>query len=257
MKLLRLIILSILPASAFLLCGHRGALAQVRPGVRAFVTAPEGCSIVDPVPTEDLFSFINAQIQSLSFARKGERVDQEVLDGAYGQPGDRMGRAFVGLKQERIHNSCASFLVSPYAGSKNERTAAAAKVLTEGYDELSKMTDQMLKINMLETMQRKTGGSTYIELSRMMKRRQELVEKMTDALIDSLAQLIDPRRMDADGNPDHLILTREQRDALLDSLHSEFPNLELERTSKRSGDFVKHAALIQLFLSGNYKPADN
>jgi hypothetical protein len=221
------------------------------------VAAPEGCSIVDPVQTEDPYSFINAQIQSLSFAREGERVDRDVLDAAYGPPSDRMGKAFVGLRKERIDNSCASFLVAPFASSKNERTAAAAKVLTEGYDELSKMTDQMLRINMLETMQTKTGGSTYVEFSKMMKRRQEIVEKMADALIDSLVQLIDPRRMDPDGKPDHLILTREQRDALLDNLQSEFPNLKLEQTSERSGDFVKHAALIQSFLSGDYKPADN
>ena len=257
MKLFRLLVMAILPLLSSVLTTPDWALAQVRPGVRAFVTAPEGCSIIDPVQTEDPYSFINAQIRSLFFAKEGERVNRDVLAAAYGPPMDRMGKAFSGLRQERIDNSCASFLVAPFAASKNEKTAAAAKVLTEGYDELSKMTDEMLRLNMVETMHRKTGGSTYVEFSQMIKRRQEIVEKMTDALIESLVDLIDPRRMDVDGKPNRLILTRDQIDALLENLQSAFPNLKLEQSSSRSGDFAKQAALIQSFLSGDYKPADN
>ena len=80
---------------------------------------------------------------------------------------------------------------------------------------------------------------------------------MTEALDHSLSRLIDPRRMDLEGKPDHLVLARAQRDELLEILRSQFPSLKDEQPSKRSGDFVRQAALIQSFLSGKYKPADN
>jgi hypothetical protein len=254
--MIRLSILLILPLLACLLSPQEKASAQARPGIRMFVTAPEGCSIAEAVDTEDLYSFIKYQIKSLWFAREGEKADREVLAAAYGPPMDRIGRAAISLRGEQIDHTCASFLVSAYTGSKNERAAAAAKVLTEGYDELGKMTNQMLKLNMLETMQRKGGGSTYIEYSRMRKRRQEIIENMKEALNVSLTLLIDPRRMDLDGKPDHLILSWAQINDLQEFLRAQFPSLKDEQTSKGSDEFVKQAALIQSFLSGIYKPAD-
>ena len=79
---------------------------------------------------------------------------------------------------------------------------------------------------------------------------------MTDAVNLSLLLLIDERRFDVEGKPDHMILTASQRNELLDYLYSEFPPLKNELAGKPGYDFVKQAALIQSFLSGPYKSSD-
>jgi len=61
---------------------------------------------------------------------------------------------------------------------------------------------------------------------------------------------------DSEVNPDHMILTKSQRDSLLDYLRSKFPSLATEKETAQSGDFVQQAILIRSFLAGKYKSAN-
>ena len=231
-----------------LLAPARQAVAQERPGIRAQVTAPEGCSISAPVNTEDMFYFIRTQIQALSFARAGERASFHTSPAGAGTPISQVPN-FVGLRQERIDNTCAGFLLSPYTDSKSEGVATAAKYLVFAYDKLAKMSDEMLGINMREGLSN-SAGSARVQLSDWSARRQEILKNMIDAVNLSLSLLI---RNDAEGKPSELILGPEERHSLLGYLNSQFPVVDRTEAIGYSGDFTKQAALIRSFLSGGFK----
>jgi hypothetical protein len=232
------------------------ALAQERPGIRPFVNVPEGCYIADPVDTESLYSFLKVQIQALSFAKAGEKANREMLTASDGPPVERIPKVIAGLRQERIEDTCAGFVISSYAGSKNETVSAVAKVLAFAYDDMAKMTNQMLRLTLEDTRKRTPDIMTAKALSDLKDKRQELLQRTTEALNISLSLLVDATRTNPDGNPDHIILSLKERDELLDYLHAQFPNLTNEQASGSSDEFVQQAALIQSFLSGKYKPAD-
>ncbi|HYK92312.1 MAG TPA: hypothetical protein VE398_26360 [Acidobacteriota bacterium] len=240
-------LLTIVALSVVVLAPARTGVAQQRPGIRAQVIAPEGCSISGPVDTEDMYYFISTQIQALSFARAGERAGFRT-SAAGGDTPLRQVPNFAGLKEERIDNTCAGFLLSPYASSKIEGVATVAKYLVFAYDELAKMSDEMLGITLRGAY---AGPSTrVVELSNWNRRRQEILSNMTDAVNLSLSLLI---RTDAEGKPSDLILSREERHSLLSYLNSEFPVGGNPGAIGYSGDFVKQAAMIRSFLSGGYK----
>jgi hypothetical protein len=248
-------ILILLSSIAMLFVTGGRAYAQQRPGIRTFVTPPNGCYVVDPVDTESTHSFIKAEIQALSLANEGAKANREVLT-ATGRPlVDEMAKVITGLRRERIEDTCASFVISPYTGSKNVSTATAAKVLVLAYDDLGNMTDEMLRIALQSTVRRRVGESTRT-LPQLRSKRLEILGQIGEVVNLSLLQLIDESRTDLQGKPDHLILTKAQQDELLDYLHSQFPTLKIKQTDMPTGDFVKQAALIESFLAGKYKPAD-
>ncbi len=225
------------------------AFSQQRPGIRPFVTPLEGCSVSDPVETENLYSFTMAQIQALSFARAGERATHGALAGGNSLI-EQMPKTMADLRQAQIEDTCAGFVLTPYAGSKNENIATAAKYLAFAYDELGKMTNEMLGITMQSSL--RGSVSTRPQLLKLKDKRQEIIQNMNEALNLSLSLLIDQKHTDAQGRPDRLILTHEQKISLTDYLHSRFPTLSDETSIGHSDDFIKQAALIQSFLSGNY-----
>ncbi len=257
MRMCRPATILILPliVCALLTCPDRG-FAQERPGIRPFVNVPDGCSISDPVDTESLYSFLKVQIQALAFAKEGEKANREMLAASDSPPVERIPKVIAGLRQERIEDTCAGFIISSYTESKNETVSAVARVLAFAYDDLAKMTNQMLKLNLEDSRKRTPDILAAKALSELKDRRQELLQRITEALNISLSLLVDGTRKNPDGKPDHIILSREERDELLDYLHARFPNLANEQAGGNSGDFVQQAALIQSFLSGEYKPAD-
>ncbi len=251
MKVLR--VLTIFVLVAYVLMTPAGqAVAQQRPGIRAQINAPEGCSIEGKVDTEDMFSFISSQIQALSFARAGERASFQTSAAGGDAPFSQVPN-FVGLRQERIDNTCASFILSPYTSSKTQSMATVAKYLVFAYDQLAQMSDEMLGITLRESFPNDIGLSARVELSDWSARRQEILKNMTDAVNLSLSLLI---RTNADGQPGNMILTQEQRNSLLDFLNLKFPSLGERDKVAPSGDFVKQATLIRSFLSGNDKPVN-
>ncbi len=231
-----------------LLTPARQAVAQQRQGIRAQINAPEGCGISGQVDTEDMFYFIRTQIQALSFARAGERASHHTSPAGADTPISLVPN-FVGLREERIDNTCAGFLLSPYTDSKIEGVATAAKYLVFAYDKLAKMSDEMLGINMREAFSN-SAGSARVQLSDWSARRQEILRNMTDTVNLSLSLLI---RNDAEGNPSELILSPEERHSLLAYLNSLFPVGENTGAIGYSGDFTKQAALIRSFLSGGFR----
>ena len=247
----------IVTVSASFLVGYalvapgRIALAQQRPGIRAIVTPPEGCSVSELAQPEDLYSFIMAEIQALSFARAGERASRWALAGG-NDPVDQMAKTMTDLRQAQIEDTCAGFVLSPYTGSKNQNVATASRYLAFAYEELGKMTNDMLGITMQSSIHRNAGNSTRYQLSELKKKRDEIIRNMNDAVNVSLSLLLDPSHRDQDGKPDLLILTRAQRIALMDYLHSQFPSLADKKIVEPSDDFTKQAALIQSFMAGNY-----
>ncbi len=236
----RILTISALSALVYvLLAPARQAVAQQRPGIRAQVIAPEGCSIADPVDTEDMFGFIKTEIQALSFARAGERASfRSAPAGASGPSG---APNFLGLREERIDNTCAGFILSPYTGSKIKGVATVADYLVSAYEELANMSDEMLGINMREGFSR--GQSALIDLTKWNARRQEILKSMTDAVNVSLLLL----RSDGEGESGQTGLTQEERHSLLTYLNSQFP---VTGAVGDSVDFTKQAALIRSFLSG-------
>jgi hypothetical protein len=257
MRMCRPLTFSMLPLLVCTLLGQAGrGLAQERPGIRPIVNVPEGCSIVDPVDTESLYSFLKVQIKALAFAKEGEKANREMLTASNAPPVERIAKVIAGLRQERIEDTCASFVISSYTGSRNETVSSVAKVLAFAYDDMAKMTNQMLKLDLEDSRKRTPDILTAKALSDLKDRRQELLQRTAEALNISLSLLVDGTRTDPDGKPDHIILSRAERDELLDYLHVQFPNLTNERTGGSSDNFVQQAALIRSFLSDKYKPAD-
>jgi hypothetical protein len=243
------------PAVLVLLDPPNQGLAQQRPGIRTFVTPPAGCSVIEPVERESLYSFIRAQVQALSLADVGDRADRGILSATSRPLVDRMAEVLAGLRLERIEDTCASFVISPYIDSRNEKMTTAARLLVLLYDDLGKMTDETLKIALQSTLQRRVGENTQT-LPELHNQRQGNLGRIGQVLEISLSLLIDESRTDSQGKPDHMILSQEQKDELMDFLHSQFPELKGGQVGKYSGDFVKQAALVEAFLAGKYKPAD-
>lgn len=257
MRMCRPLIIPMLPLLVCAVLSQPGrGDAQERPGIRPFVNVPDGCSVQDPVDTERLYSFVKVQIQALSFARDGEKANREMLTASNLPPVERIPKVIAGLRQERVEDTCASFVISSYTESKNETVSAVAKVLAFAYDDLAKMNNQMLKLNLEDARKRTPDILTAKALSELKDRRHELLQRITEALNISLSLLVDGTRANTDGKPDHIILSRAERDELLEYLHAQFPNLTNEQAGGSSDDFVQQAALIQSFLSGSYKPAD-
>ena len=182
-------------------------------------------------------------------------ADRDLLTATGGPPIDKMARLLAGLRKERINNSCAGFVISPYAQSRNEYIASSAGFLVHAYEELGKMTDQMLQLTLAETMLQKAGTSSEAEFAHLKNRRRELVGYMGVALDVSLSLLLDAR-LDFNGEHNHMVITAAQRDELLKYLYSQFPALKKKTTDAISGDFAPQVVRIQSFLSGKYKASD-
>ncbi len=233
------------------------AHAQQRPGVRTVVNPPEDCYVSDPVQTENVYSFLKDQILALSLAERGERANAGMLETRGGAPLDEMDKTIAGLRMERVENICASFVISPYVESKIPSLAAIAKPLAGGYDELGRMSNQMLGISLQKTLSRTNGTSPQLQLSRLMDKRREILRNMTDALNLTLSLLVDSGRMDSEGKPDHLVLRNAEIRDLLRYLYARFPTLKNgQEVGEPSGDFAKQAASIEAFFSSGYRPAD-
>ncbi len=246
----------LLLSSLSLIIGTGEAFAQQRPGIRPFVATPEGCYLTEPAEPESLFSFTKIELQALWMARRGELANLEVLTAREDLPMDQTAKMMTGLREELIGNTCAAFILSAYAESANESLASAAKFLVLSYQVLKDMDNQMLQM-ILQGTRDKDGTATRARLSEWKNRRRDILDKMAAAVDFSLSLLVDHSRTDAEGNPGHMILTKAQRDALLNYLISKFPSLDKEKRTAHYGDLIEQAALIQSFLTGKYKPADN
>jgi len=229
--------------------------AQTRPGIRPFVTPPEGCQVTEPVESENIHSFLKVQIQALSLAQRGERANIKMMETKGGAPFDEVDKTIAGLREELIENTCASFVVSDFKDSQDSTIATIAKSLAYDYDELGEMSNQMLGINLQKSLQRLNRTSPQRQLSELMGKREEILRNMIEALNLSLGLLIDDDRTNAEGKPDHLILSHAQVKDLLEYLYVRFPALKESQEVVPSGDFVKQAASIQAFLTGGgYRP---
>jgi hypothetical protein len=229
--------------------------AQERPGIRPFIAPPEDCYVTDPIEPENISSFLKVQILALSLAQKGEQAEQKILESRKIAPFEEIDKTIAGLRQERIGNICASFVVSYYSGSKIPSMAAVAKSLAKEYDQFAQMSNQILGINLQMAVQKWDGPSPQRQFSEMLKKRQEILQKMTDDLNLSLGLLVDEDRKNAEGQPDHLILMRDEVKRLLGYLYERFPDLKNNQTAP-AGDFAKQAALIKSFLNRGYKTTE-
>lgn len=257
MRICRTCTKPVLISGLVLLTQAGAALAQQRPGIRLSVNPPEDCYISEPVEAESIYSFLRVEIQALALAQRGEWSNSEMLETEGGALIGQGAKTMAGLREERIDNTCSSFVVSQYADSKNQAVAATAKYLASAYDELGKMSDQMLGITLQKSLRRVNGLSPQRQFAMLMDRRKEILGKMTDALNLSLMLLVDESRTDEQGRLDHLVLRKAQIKELLDYMYARFPSLhEDNKKDARSGSFIKQAALIQAFLTGSYRPAD-
>jgi hypothetical protein len=230
--------------------------AQQRPGVRPNVNPPENCYVDAPVETENSFSFLGAQIQALSLAHDGEWANKKMLDTKGGAPPGEVDQTIMGLRKERIDNMCAAFVVSYYVNSRTPSIASTAKLFKDSFDELGKMSDQMLGINLQWFARKPIGLPPQRQLSILMTRRQEILHKMGDSLNQSLQLFIDESRISEEGKPDHLVLNKDEINELLHCLDTFFPALKNIDKLERPGEFLKQAASIQTFLTSSYKPAN-
>jgi hypothetical protein len=151
---------------------------------------------------------------------------------------------------------CASFIVSYYVNSPISPIASTAKLFKDSYDELGQMSDQMLGINLQKFLQKATGSSPQRQLSTLLERRQEILHKMEEALDQVLLSLIDESRTNEEGKCDHLILSKGEVNDLLNCLDTHFPTLKNSEKLVPTGNFLKQAAFIQIFLTSSYKPAN-
>lgn len=229
--------------------------AQTRPGIHPFVTPPEGCYVSDAVQPEDVYSFLRVQILALSLAHRGERANSAMLETTGGASYEKIDKTIAGLREELTENTCASFVVSYYIGSKDSNIDTIAKVLASAYDDFGKMSNEMLGISLQESL--RDVNRSQRQLSILLEKRQATLRDMKDALNLTLGLLIDYGHTNTEGKPDHLILSRAQIRGLLDFLYARFPALKDSQGATASGDFAKQAALIKVFLSSGYRPADS
>ncbi len=230
------------------------AFSQTRPGISAFVKAPEGCSYADPLDANDMFSFTEAQIQALSLANRGEHgtLYLQAADAPAGLTNDK----FANLRQERIGDTCAGFILSPYTKSKNQKAAAVAKQLVADYGELQKMTDERFGLVMQLSMQTSYGVPVRTRLSEIKDRREKVLRNMNETLKTSLSLLVDEDQTDFEGKPGRILLTHDQRTDLRDFLLTRFPSLRKEmRGTEEPDDYTRQAAQIRSFLAGPPAPA--
>ena len=246
----------ILFVSSLLAMQAGAAGGQTRPGIRPFVTPPEDCYVSDPVETENIYYFLRVQVLALSLAQRGARANSAMLQTKGGAPLDEMDKAIAGMRQERILNTCASFVVSYYVDSKIPGMAKTAKFLAHAYDQFGEMSNQMLGISLQKSLSGATGPSPQLQFSRLLEKRQETLRNMTDALKVCLELLIDKRRTDTEGKPDHLILNKAEVTDLLDYIYVRFPTLKGNHGGEGPGDFTEQAASIQAFLGSGYRPSD-
>jgi hypothetical protein len=239
--------------STLLLVIFSSAYAQERPGVQMFVNAPEGCYVVEPVEAENIYSFIKAQIQALALAQKGERAIVRTLNSNGSSPLE--DKTITDLRKDRVANACASFVVSYYSKSKVPSMAAIGQFLAYAYDELGKMDNQLLGINLQKSLRKVIGTSPQRQFVDLMDKREKLLKGMADAQNLTLLLLIDENRQNEEGKSDHLILRKAEITDILDYLSTEFPALEGKGTAP-SENFTKQAALIKTFLTGSYRPAE-
>jgi hypothetical protein len=230
------------------------AIAQQRAGVRPNANAPEGCYIVGPLESESVYSFVMAQIQALSLAHRGESANLKMLESQGDIPFD--DKTITNLREDRLDNFCASFIISQYIDSKQPAIAAIAKSLASEYDEFGEMSNQMLGVNLKMFLRTTNSLSPRRQFSLLMENRRKVLQRMTGDITLSLSLLIDEDRTDADGKPHHLILKKAGLMDLLYFLHTRFPALKDSQGTVHSGDFFKQAVSIEAFLTGSYRPAD-
>jgi hypothetical protein len=243
--------------ASFILAIQTGAAnAQERQGVRPNVNTPEDCYVIEAVEPENIYSFLRAQIQALSLAQKGEWANIKMLETEGGAPALEVDQTITGLREERIRNACAAFVVADYVNSENPNIAANARILADGYDELGKMSNQMLGINLQKFLRRNIGPSPQRQFSALIEKRRMIIKNMTEALNMSLKSLIDESRTNEEGKPGHLILDRDQVENLLDYLDVRFPRLKDSQGARPSGNFIKQAVSIQAFLTSGSSAAN-
>lgn len=230
------------------------AFSQTRPGVNAFVKAPEGCSYIDPFDPNDLYAFTKTQIQALSLARAGELGTLNRKNP--GKPSTATLDRFANLREERIGHTCAGFIISPYTKSRNIRAAAVAKSLVAAYGELQKMTDEKFGLAIQEDVKTHFGPPVQTRLAELDKRRQGVLREMNNALTIYLKLLADESQTDAEGKPGRNIFTHDQRISLRDFIQSQFPSLLVSDRlgTEPSDELTRQAAQIRSFLAGGTTP---
>ncbi len=224
------------------------AFSQTRPGISAFVSVPEGCSYSDPVDTKDLYGFTRTQIQALALVSKGERgiLYPQITTS----PSSSTTRSFDVLREERIGDTCAGFILSPYTKSQNRDVATVARNLAAAYSELGKMTDERLGIEMQQKLQSNFGTPIKTRLSNMKIKREGILRNLNDTVTTALSLLVDQTQTDALGNPGRMVLTHDQRISLRDFLQSQFPSLLVDdkNGTQPTDDLDRLAARIRSFM---------
>ena len=243
-------------ASILAISGPGAGFAQERPGIHSFVNIPEACYLTEPVQPESVYSFTKVQIQALWLARKGEESIRDILSSGQDLPDDEPARLITGLRTERIQTTCASFVISAFAKSGDKNIAAAAQSIALGYQQLTRMTDEMLP-SVIYAGVESMHDPVQAKFSDWVKRHQETVAGLTESLYLSLSFLVDPTRVDSGGKLDHLILTAAERKSLLDDLNSKFPSLQKDKAKPRPGGILGQASLIYTLLTGSLKNADS
>ncbi len=233
------------------------AWAQQRPGIRPFVKPPEDCYLLDPAEPENPYAFLRAEIQTLSLAQRGEQANARMLKTPGGASLDDMDKAINGLREERIENTCASFVISYYNHSKDPAIAAIAGDLISSYNALGKMSDELLGIHLQKTIRKINGPSPQKQFADLMAKRQALLRSVANQINLSLGMLVDDNRANEQGEFDHLILRKVEIRNLTNYLYTQFPSLKDSPRTLPSGDFGRLAANIRDFLARGFKPADS
>ncbi len=250
MRLRRGAMVLLLPASYILLIRAGETAPQDRSTLQV-TTPPDGCVVYGTAEPENLYSFTRDQIQALALAHAGELANARVLTLVRTLPPvQQMDKTIYGLKEERKGNTCAAFILGDYTGSKNETIATVAKVLVLSYQELGRMSNEMLGIVLQGATWKGAQSYTRDQLTEWRAKRQKILGGMTDALEVSLSMLVEHSNGGAEEKADHLVLSNPQRIEILNHLRSRFPALTHEGLTESSSDFTKQAALIQSLLAG-------
>jgi hypothetical protein len=228
------------------------ALAQAQERPRASVTPPScGFPLGVAAQPNDRYSFAHASVIALSYARSAV---QEADAFQAERRGENWQTDLIGMMRHTKAASeayaCAQKMLEPYEASEDERIIrSAAEFENLVYKRHVTLNDEFLDLL------RKLPGLSHRptdfadSISTIEVERGKLWTDLTTATTLAVMGLVDQNKTDKDGLLHTLVITRKERQELLNRLQKSFPGLTDKTAESSRGMPTKIASLYYTFMN--------
>ncbi len=196
------------------------------------------------------YGFAMATLQALSYARDAEEHASEVEQArSKNEPFSLVTAMMRTAKESSNDFICAKQAMRPYVGGDaGANVKIIATFVTAVYDAHVKLNDQFLQI--LKTLGTQDQPVLADQISSIQVERGQRNADLVTPTATALMLLVDTDHPDENGHTTRLLITREQKNALLGFLTAHFPELSSTATSKHEPtDPAKTAGLFTSFLA--------